>query len=258
MDIFSKFDSREALLRAVDEAVVSETADGSEGPERFYLKNDAAAETDELRARIESEQEETRQLRQRLADAESRIDRLTKENARLAATNEEFSNYNPEKQRDEINRLLEEVGRLKADNNGLNEQIAPLNALIADYKRKEDLRTIDQALIDEAARLGVRPEAMRDVMFRRSMLTVSDLGTVQTKEDGVGVAEFMKAEYDASPLWHPQSQGGGSAPGDSARADSGELYREAVRKKDFEGMIANAPEFKGLTLRSETGGRPGV
>ena len=163
MNIFDKFDSRDELLRAVEESIVSEQAE--EGPdgtaERFYLKNDAAAETEGLHARLEAEAEETRQLRQRLAAAESRAEQLAKENARLAATNEEFSNYNPEKQRDEINRLLEEVGRLKADNNGLAEQIEPLNRLIADYKRKEDERTIDQALIDEAARLGVRPEAMR-------------------------------------------------------------------------------------------------
>ena len=58
----------------------------------------------------------------------------------------------------------------------------------------------------------------------------------------------MKAEYDASPLWHPQSQGGGSMPGASEKAPSGELYREALEKNDFEGMIANAPEFKGVTL----------
>ena len=256
MNIFDKFDSRDELLRAVEESIVSEQAE--EGPdgtaERFYLKNDAAAETEGLHARLEAEAEETRQLRQLLAAAESRAEQLAKENARLAATNEEFSNYNPEKQRDEINRLLEEVGRLKADNNGLAEQIEPLNRLIADYKRKEDERTIDQALIDEAARLGVRPEAMRDVMFRRSMLTVSDLGTVQTKEDGIGVAEFMKSEFDASPLWHPQSRGGGSSAGAASKADSGELYREALRKKDFEGMLANAPEFKGITLSQQVGG----
>ena len=254
MDIFGKFASREELLRAVEEAIQTEKgiadAEGGEPRESelFFLKNDAAAGADELRARYEAELEAARELRARLADAESRADRLTKENARLTATNEEYSNYNPEKQRDEINRLLEEVGRLKADNRGLNEQIEPLNRLIADYKRKEDDRTIDKALVDEAVRLGVRPEAMRDVMFRRSMLTVSDLGTVQTKEGGIGVAEFMKSEYDASPLWHPQSQGGGSAPGAPSKADSGELYREALRKKDFEGMLANAPEFKGVTL----------
>ena len=256
MGIFDKFDSREELLRAVGEAIVTETSaeaegeDGemSGGTERYYLENDALAELDELRAKCESQHDECDRLRALLTAAESRAGQLVKENARLAATNEEFSNYNPEKQRDEINRLLEEVGRLKADNNGLAEQIEPLNRLIADYKRKEDERTIDQALIDEAARLGVRPEAMRDVMFRRSMLTVSDIGTVQTKEGGIGVAEFMKSEYDASPLWHPQSLGGGSAPGAASKADSGELYREALRKKDFEGMLANAPEFKGTTL----------
>ncbi len=254
MDIFGKFASREELLGAVEEAILCEKETvGAEGgapreEERFFLKNDAAAAADEIRARYEAQRGEAKELRARLAEAESRADRLAKENARLTATNEEFSNYNPEKQRDEINRLLEEVGRLKADNRGLNEQIEPLNRLIADYKRKEDERTIDKALIDEAAKLGVRPEAMRDVMFRRSMLAVSDLGTVQTKEGGIGVAEFMKAEYDASPLWHPQSQGGGSAPGAPSKADGAELYREAVRKKDFEGMIANAPEFKGVTL----------
>ena len=255
MNIFEKFDSREELLRAVEESIVSEPAEGPEGSaERFYLKNAAAAEADGLRAQIESEAEGARQLRLRLTAAEARAEQLAKENARLAATNEEFSNYNPEKQRDEIKRLLEEVGRLKADNCGLAEQIEPLNRLIADYKRKEDERTIEQALIDEAARLGVRPEAMRDVMFRRSMLEVSDLGTVCTKEGGIGVAEFMKSEYDASPLWHPVSRGGGSSPGADAKADSGELYREAIRNKDFEGMLANAPEFKGITLHQQVAG----
>ncbi|MBR5416154.1 MAG: hypothetical protein IK105_09495 [Thermoguttaceae bacterium] len=160
MDIFGKFASREELLGAVEEAILCEKETvGAEGgapreEECFFLKNDAAAAADEIRARYEAQRGEAKELRARLAEAESRADRLAKENARLTATNEEFSNYNPEKQRDEINRLLEEVGRLKADNRGLNEQIEPLNRLIADYKRKEDERTIDKALIDEATALG--------------------------------------------------------------------------------------------------------
>lgn len=250
MDIFDKFRSREELLRAVESAIESEkvppgegTDAGGEPVEYFYLR--AGDGGPRQRPQYSAE---LRGARQRLSECEARVRELAQENARLAATNEEFSKYNPEKQRDEINRLLEEVGRLKADNKGLNEQIAPLTQLIADYKQKEDDRTIEKAIIDEAAKLGVRPEAMRDVMFRRSLLTVSDLGTVQTKADGIGIAEFMKAEYDASPLWHPLSQGGGSSPGAGGSVPSGERYREAVRNNDFEGMIANAPEFKGVTL----------
>ena len=56
MNIFDKFDSREDLLRAVEESIVSEQAEGPDGTaERFYLKNDAAAETEGLHARLEAE-----------------------------------------------------------------------------------------------------------------------------------------------------------------------------------------------------------
>ena len=245
MGLFDRYDTRDGLLEAVAELVKSER-DEESGKEEFYLEPDPESGV-MMSEQLETERAMAEEYEKRWKESESVLKEVRNENARLLATNEEFSKFNPEKQRDEINRLLEEVGRLKADNRELTGMIEPLNQVIADYKSKEDERLIEKALIDEAAKLGVRPEAMRDVMFRRSMLCVSDLGTVQT-QDGVNVAEFMKSEFDASPLWHPLSAGGGSQPGKSGNTPSGELYREAVEKRDFEGMIQNAPEFKGVTL----------
>jgi hypothetical protein len=248
MGLFDKYETRESLLEAVDQSIRTLPGEGNTLFYQLEPEELPEGELDELRERLERERRTTAEYESRWKESETALKGVREENARLAATNEEFSKYNPEKQRDEINRLLEEVGRLKADNKGLCDQIAPLNQVIADYKRKEDDRTIEKALVDEAAKLGVRPEAMRDVLFRRSMLTVSDIGTVQTKEEGVGIAEFMKSEFDASPLWHPQSQGGGSTSGVATKTTSGELYREAMKNKDFEAMMLNAPEFKGVTL----------
>lgn len=253
MSVFGKFNTREELMKALEAAIQTEKVkpEGEDGKETevFFLPNDALGAADEIKAKYEAEIKNAQNLRKRAQTAETQVAALQQENARLVATNEEFSKYNPEKQRDEINRLLAEVGQLKADNKGLAEKIDPLNKVIANYKHQENERIIDKALIDEATKLGVRPEAMRDVMFRRSMLEVSETGTVQTKGDGVGVAEFLKAEFDASPLWHPQSQGGGSSPGTGSGGMSSEaLYQKAKADNDVAGMLQNAPEFKGVTL----------
>lgn len=251
MGIFDRFNSREELLSAINSAI-SETIESNEqGEEQKYysLSDDSQAVLAELKSKFESAVKDNQNYRKRAQTAESKVSELEQENSRLKATNEEFSKYNPEKQRDEINRLLAEVGQLKADNKGLNEQIDPLNKIIADYKSKEQERLIDKALIEEATKLGVRPEAMRDVMYRRSKLEVSDIGTIQTKGDGIGIAEFMKSEFDASPLWHPQSQGGGSNPGNGNGTLSSEaLYEQAKQNGDIDAMFANAPEFSGLSL----------
>lgn len=256
MGIFDQFASKEELLKAVESAIQSQTvkAEGENGApgketEVFFLANESQGLADELKTKYDTEVKNAQSLRKRAQTAEAQVAELKQENARLVATNEEFSKYNPEKQRDEINRLLAEVGQLKADNKGLSEQSDKLHKTIAEFQTKENDRIIEKALVDEATKLGVRPEAMRDVMFRRSMLEVSDIGTVQTKEDGVPIADFLKSEFDASPLWHPQSQGGGSNPGTgNGRPDSTTLYQEAKSKGDIQGMLANAPEFNGATF----------
>ena len=259
MGIFDQFQSREDLLKAVESAIQSKTVkpegdDSGAEKDVFFIADESQAALAELKTKFETAVKDNQNYRKRAQTAETRVTELEKENARLAATNEEFSKYNPEKQREEINRLLEEIGQIKADNRALSEQVAPLNHVIADYKAKENERIIDKALIDEAAKLGVRPEAMRDVMFRRSLLEVSDIGTVQTKEGGVPVGDFMKTEFEASPLWHPQSQGGGSNPGTSGGSPSPEaLYQQAKEKRDIGGMFTNAPEFKGVTFGSREG-----
>lgn len=259
MGIFDKFASKDELLKAVEAAVKSEKVtqegeNGAPGQERevFFLTNEAQGLADELKTKYDAEVKNAQNMRKRAQTAETQIAELKQENARLQATNEEFSRYNPEKQRDEINRLLAETGQLKADNKALTEQRAQLDKIISDYKTKENDRIIEKALVDEAAKLGIRPEAMRDVMYRRSMLEVSDIGTVQTKEEGTPIADFLKSEFDASPLWHPQSQGGGSNPGSSSvKADSATLFQQARENKDISGMLANAPEFKGATLGNQ-------
>ena len=256
MGIFDKFASRDELLKAVEAAIQTQTEKraGENGePETevdvYFLANDAQAAADDFKAKYDAEVKNAQNMRKRAQTAETSLAELKQENARLAATLEEFSKLNPEKQRDEINRLMDKVGKLKADNKALSEQVDPLNRIIADYKAKENERIIDKALVDEAAKLGVRPEAMRDVMFRRSLLEVSDIGTVQTKDGGTPVAEFLKSEFDASPLWHPQSQGGGSNPGNApGKLDSAALFQQAKQNRDVGGMLANAPEFKGMTL----------
>ena len=256
MGIFDKFASRDELLKAVEAAIQSEkvTQEGEDGApgketEVFFLSNEAQSLADELKTKYDAEVKNAQNMRKRAQTAETQIAELKQENARLLATNEEFTKYNPEKQRNEINRLLEEVGNLKADNKGLVEQSEKLNKVIAEFRTKENDRIIEKALIDEATKLGIRAEAMRDVMYRRSMLEVSDIGTVQTKGDGIPVADFLKSEFDASPLWHPVSQGGGSNPGNSnGKIDNTVLFQQAREKGDVGAMLANAPEFKGVTL----------
>ena len=256
MGIFDKFASRDELLKAVEAAIQTQTEKraGEDGaPETevdvYFLANDAQAAADDFKAKYDAEVKNAQNMRKRAQTAETSLAELKQENARLAATLEEFSKLNPEKQRDEIHRLMEEIGKLKADNKALNDQVEPLTHVIADYKAKENDRIIEKALVDEATKLGVRPEAMRDVMFRKSMLEVNDIGTVQTKGEGTPIAEFLKSEFDASPLWHPQSQGGGSNPGTApGKVDSAALFQQAKQNKDVSGMLANAPEFKGMTL----------
>lgn len=252
MGIFDRFNSREDLLKAVESAIVSQTVPGQEEgttTEVFTLSDDSVNAYNDLKQKFETAVKDNQNYRKRAQTAESKVSELEKEHSRLQSVIEEYSQYNPDKQREEINRLLKENGQLKSDNEGLLGQVKPLTDIIADYKAKENNRIIDQALIEEATKLGVRPEAMRDVMYRRSMLEVSDIGTVQTKGDGVGIAEFMKSEFEASPLWHPVSQGGGSNPGTGTGNLSSEaLYDQAKKNGDLAGMFANAPEFTGYTL----------
>lgn len=246
MTIFDRFSSRDELIKALEGAI--QTKKGDDGTETFFIADESQSNLSELQTKLADEVKESQKQRKRAQAAEADLKEARQENARLVATNEEFSKYNPEKQREEINRLLAEVGNLKADNKSLSEQIEPLNKVIADYKGKENDRLIDQEIVKAATELGVRPEAMKDVMYQRSMLEVSDLGIVQTKGDAVPVRDFIKSEFDASPLWHPRSEGGGSHPGTaSGGIDSQARYSEAKSKGDFGGMCANAPAFQGVT-----------
>lgn len=243
MSIFAKFATKEELLEAVSQAIKSDK--GEDGTETFYIEDETGKRLTEIEKKFEEEVKNAKYQRSRAQKAEEKVSELTTANARLEATNQEFSQYNPEKQREEIARLLSEIGVLKADNKALTDKIQPLNNVIAEYRARENAAIIDEALRSEATRLGVRPEAIRDVLYRRSMLEVSDVGTVQTK-DGVPIQEFMEEEYKNSPLWHPLSAGGGSSPGTSSvQTDSATRYAQAKATNNVIEMLKNAPEFHG-------------
>lgn len=249
MSIFDRFNSKEELLKAVESAITSQTVQNPETGESTDYFTLADEPFRELKQKFDTAVKDNQNYRKRAQTAETRVSELEKECSRLQSINDEYSAFNPEKQREEINKQIQIIGTLKSQNEELSKKIEPLTEIIADYKAKENNRLIEQALVDEAAKLGVRPEAMRDVLFRRSLLEVSDIGTIQTKEGAVPIADFMKSEYEASPLWHPVSAGGGSNPGTADNTLSSDaLYQQAKKNGDLAGMFANAPEFNGTTL----------
>lgn len=239
MSIFDKFETKEALLSEIEKSILSEKSE--DGKESFFINDESKEEARELKGKFDAEVQNAKNLRKRAQTAESEVNTLKEEVERLKATNAEFSKYNPEKQRDEISRLLTEVGQLKADNKSLKDKIAPLTQTIADYRKSEDDRRIEKEIIDVATKLGIRPEAMNDVLYRKTKLHVSDTGIIET-EDGVTVYDFIKSEYDSSPLWHPRSEGGGSNPGTSGKGnDNTVLYQKAKEQGNIAEMIKYAP-----------------
>lgn len=243
MSIFNVFSSKEELLQAIESAIQTKPND-EDGQEVYFLAN----ENSEIQAKLDAEIRQSQSYRRRAQESESKIKEYEREIARLNSTNEELSKLNPEKQREQIVELTKQIGSLKADKDELEKTIAPLNEKILGFERKETRRTIESELRNAASELGIRPEAMRDVLLRAPNLTIGETGVVQT-QDGVMVRDYLKSELSESPHWLPTSQGGGSSPGTGAgKLDNIALYEQAKAKKDFAGMIATAKPYEGVQL----------
>ncbi len=242
MSIYDIFPTREALIEELTKSIQTKTND--EGEETFFIENALG----DLKAKFDSEVKQSQSYRHRAQEAENKIKEIEREISRLTMTNEELSKLNPEKQREQIMDLTKQIGSLKADKEELEKSIVPLNERIHGYEKKETQRTIESELRNTAVELGIRSEAMRDVLLRSSGLTIGETGLVQTP-DGVMLRDYLKSELENSPHWLPPSKGGGSSPGNSAaKLDNEALYEQAKAKGDFATMIGTAKTFEGLTL----------
>lgn len=201
--------------------------------ETANLDESSKLKPDELLARATQRAEA---FKSKMEDAEAKIVELE---SRLAAISGDDSQSNSRELREKLDKVLLENTELLEAQPELERVINELRIENEQYRRHATMVKIKEALHDEAKRLGIRVEAIRDVERLAPEFTVDDSGNV-VSNNGRSVHEVLEAEKILSPHWLPASRGGGSSPGDY-QANGNDLFEQARQEHDLRGMIAHAP-----------------
>ncbi len=222
------YETREKLMEAVENAIVQ----NENGQYSLSLPSNNE----------NSFSEEVAQLRKSNAHHEQLIKELKQKTATQKQTITELSRLNPSELQEKLKQFAQEKAEWSIARESLEKEMEPLKAELTAFREKERQDLIRQALHTAAVHQGIRPEAIRDVERLAVLLSINDDGIIETSE-GLTVEKLVEKEKALSPHWIPVSQGGGSQTVTSNMNDIGKEARfEAARqKKDFTGMILNAP-----------------
>ena len=112
---------------------------------------------------------------------------------------------------DRIRAACEKNGIAPEDLEHFSEQLADLKTKLAgrDSERRAD--RIRNELRETALKMGVRPEALSDVLARASIFELGEGGAVRSKAEngGLGVAEWLGRQLKESPHWLNPSRSAG-------------------------------------------------
>ncbi|MDD3588317.1 MAG: hypothetical protein PHQ75_14140 [Thermoguttaceae bacterium] len=175
-------------------------------------------------------------FKSKMEDAEAKIIELE---SKLAAISGDEPQGGTGELREKLDKVLAENTALLANQPELERVIKQLKVENEQFRRQVVSVKIKEALHEEAKRLGIRAEAIRDVERLAPEFIVNDSGEV-VSSNGRSVHEILDAEKALSPHWLPASRGGGSFPGNISQ-NGNELFEQARLEHDLRAMIAHAP-----------------
>ncbi len=226
MNLFDRFETKEKILTALEECI-QQDINGN-----YFLSNpDDKGKTSEFT-----------QLHQEYQKLLEENEKLKKETASGHAAIEELASLNPSELQKKMKNYTKEKSELLANNEHLTNELKKLNDELEYYHQKEREDQIRTILHEEAEKLGIRPEAIRDVDRLIYWVYENEDGSLTT-EDGLTISELLKNELALSPHWLPDSLAGGShsiQPFLSSMPQNIQ-FENAKKNQDITGMILNAP-----------------
>lgn len=228
-----KFKSLEELIESVKAQVKSEEGE--------YFLPDAEVDASEIQARLDKEIESNKKYRQRAQEAERIAEELKATVSQKESLITELNGINPVEIREKAQKLATEIAEAKSRAEKLEKENGPLREELETFRRKDREATIKKALVDEATKFGVRPEAFRDVERLASQIKIDEVDGLLYSDDGKRIADFLAGEVKQSPHWLPVSAGGNSSAGTSGIDSRAEKYAAAQKIGNIAEMIANAP-----------------
>ena len=225
-----EFESADAALDAIKSSIEERNGKfivGGDLRKAFDNAGSNASESKKYRERAQKAERESREYQEKLAAKEAEIEELEK--------------LDPRESQKQLQEYAREKAALARQLDAATKSVVPLQEQIAKYQAAERDTKIVSALRDEATRLGIRPEALRDVeRLKSSFQFDSENGSIFDAE-GRDVAAALAAELKASPHWLPTSQGGGSTGGAVAKTDAESkraAFDAAEKNGDFLTMIS--------------------
>ncbi|OGV45852.1 MAG: hypothetical protein A2017_18300 [Lentisphaerae bacterium GWF2_44_16] len=137
-------------------------------------------------------------------------------------------------------RVKKELRKTETERDELKLKFEDSSKQLGELQSEKRNNSIESALRKAAEKIGVRKEAMDDVLARKSIFDVSEDGKIVTR-DGCGVTPGLDPEnwiavhVKTAPHWVPPSRGAdanpgsGNAPGNTAQT-FGELVSEVFTK----------------------------
>ncbi|MDO5582360.1 MAG: hypothetical protein Q4G69_14650 [Planctomycetia bacterium] len=231
--MYDHYKSLEELIEAIKPEIKNENGE-------FFIpepKNDAS----EIQSKLDKEIESNKKYRQRAQESERIAEELKNAVAQKEALITELNGINPAELREKAQKLATEIAEAKSKADKLEKENGPLREELENFRKREKEMTIKKALIDEATKLGVRPEAFRDVERLAGQIKIDEVDGLLYSSDGKRISDFVAGEIKQSPHWLPISAGGNSSSGTAGIDNRGEKFAAAQKNGNIAEMIANAP-----------------
>lgn len=225
MNIYDKFESKEKILAFLEKYIEKDDEGNYFLPEANNIEKDKELEC----------------MKNELKTLKNENERLKYSTHTEDGSKEETPSLTKEDQ-EAIKMYSHENEGLHAQNEELKQELEDLQKEIENYRQKEVQESVRKTLQDEASKLGIRSEAMRDVERLIYLIKENEDGSLTT-EDGLTIVELLKKELSLSPHWLPNSQAGGSYTIQPffTNIPQNVRFENAKRNQDLNGMILNAP-----------------
>ncbi len=231
--MYKHYKSLDELVEVIKSQVKNESGE--------YFLPEPKSDTTELQSRLDKEIESNKKYRQRAQEAERIAEELKATVSQKESLITELNGINPAELREKAQKLAAEIADAKSRAEKLEKENGPLREELETFRKRDREMTIKKALVDEATKLGVRPEAFRDVERLASQIKIDEVDGLLYSSDGKRVSDFVAAEIKQSPHWLPVSAGGNSSAGSSGIDSRVEKFAAAQKNGNLAEMIANAP-----------------
>lgn len=212
---------------------VDTLADVPETARTFYVERDGKfvldAEGAVSKGRLDEFRENNLALTRQLTDLQKQFEGIDPDQARALADRAQREHDRKLVDAGRVDELVSErTAAVRAEFAGLASERDRLNAQLASL-------VVDGAIRDEAARAGVRPAAIEDVLLRgraifrleggKAVAIDGDEPAYGGNGEPLGVAEWVSSLAARAPHLFEPSKGGGAPGGESARHSLGTIDR---------------------------------